>query len=148
MLTGVGALAAVLAAFAGTVNLAVRGYEVSLGEYNVAGALVLAAVGGLMLTASRRGSPMLATAAAARAVVAAASIYLQVGIGTSVWPGANLTTAALLLAVVAVAASSGRGSWAAGAQAAARCPTHGGPCVDPATDHEPSPGWGGERGML
>ncbi len=42
------------------------------------------------------------------AVVAAASIYLQVGIGTSVWLGANLTTAALLLAGVVVAAGTRR----------------------------------------
>jgi len=74
----------------------VRG-SAAAGNGGPAARFLLAAWGGVLTgvgarTASRRGSPMLATSAAALAVVAAASIYLQVGIGTSVWLGANLTT--------------------------------------------------------
>ncbi len=57
---------------------------------------------------AKRGDSASTTTAAALAAVSAASIYLQIGIGTSVWLGANLTTAALLLAGVVVAGGTGR----------------------------------------
>ncbi len=115
ILAGLGVVVAVIALFAGTVRLAPGGYELSLGEYNLAGAIVLAVVGGLLFAASRTGAPRLAMAAAGLAAVAAASIYVQVTAGSSVWLGANLTTAALLL-TGAVAGLPARRFAAAGAR--------------------------------
>lgn len=107
VLAAIGVVAAVLSLFVGTVRLTPGGYELSLGDYNLAGALVLAVVGGLMLAAARTGAQRLATGAVALAVVAAATIYLQIATGSSVWLGANLTTAALLLTGAVAALTTG-----------------------------------------
>ncbi len=104
VLSAVGLLGVVVALFSSPARIGFRDFEVSLGSYNVAGGLVLLATGVLLLLAGGTAQRGLALAAAAVAVLAAASIWLQVG-RSSVWLGADLTTAALLLtgAVVAVA---------------------------------------------
>ncbi|CAN5543689.1 hypothetical protein BH10ACT10_BH10ACT10_00560 [soil metagenome] len=110
----------VLAAFVGLVAalgslhdpLAARGYgvgssdlSVSLGSYNVVGGLVLVLIGALLLAGhlpatGRRRFPLLV--AAGLALVAAASLYVQLGFSDPVL-GGSATSAAFLLCLVAVA---------------------------------------------
>ncbi|BBX98340.1 hypothetical protein MLAC_36340 [Mycobacterium lacus] len=86
-------------------NVGIRPLEFSLGDYNVRGALLLIGIALPMLAATQ--VRVLAIAAAAVAVVAAISIYAQVG-RASVWLGGTNTTAAIFVcaAVVGLAAGS------------------------------------------
>lgn len=96
--------------------LAARGYQVgsgdlsvSLGEYNAVGGLVLLLTGALLLAAPRVGAvtgTRLAMTAAGLALVAAVSLYVQLGFSDPLL-GGSATSAAyfLCIAVVAVAVS-------------------------------------------
>lgn len=75
--------------------------SVSLGSYNVAGAVVLLAVGVLMLLAAASGRRAFAVAAAGVAVVACLTLYAQLG-RTDVWLGGSNTSAAFLLCAAVV----------------------------------------------
>jgi hypothetical protein len=77
--------------------------SVSLGSYNVAGAVVLLAVGVLMLLAAASGRRAFAVAAAGVAVVACLTLYAQLG-RTDVWLGGSNTSAAFLLCAAVVSA--------------------------------------------
>jgi hypothetical protein len=77
--------------------------SVSLGRYNVAGAVVLLVVGALMLLAAASGRRALAVAAAGVAVVACLTLYAQLG-RTDVWLGGSNTSAAFLLCAAVVSA--------------------------------------------
>lgn len=81
--------------------------EVTLGNYNLLGALVTLAVGALMLAAATLRTAVLAYAATAMAVLAAVSVYAQGG-RTEVLLGATNTSAALWLCGAVVAAMCGR----------------------------------------
>jgi hypothetical protein len=77
--------------------------SVSLGSYNVAGAVVLLAVGVLMLLAAASGRRAFAVAAAGLALVACLTLYAQLG-RTDVWLGGSNTSAAFLLCAAVVSA--------------------------------------------
>jgi len=79
--------------------------QLFLGDYNMLAALVLLAVGALMLAAAVMRVRALALAAAIIAVIAALSIYVQLG-RTAIWLGGNPSTAAVFVcaAVIAVGA--------------------------------------------
>jgi len=77
--------------------------SVSLGRYNVAGAVVLLVVGALMLLAAASGRRALAVAASGVAVVACLTLYAQLG-RTDVWLGGSNTSAAFLLCAAVVSA--------------------------------------------
>jgi hypothetical protein len=70
--------------------------EFSLGEYNLRSALLLVGIGLALLAAALLGWRLIALAAAAVAVVAAISIYVQFG-RTGVWLGGTPSTAAVLV---------------------------------------------------
>ena len=78
--------------------------SVGLGSYNTLGALVLVAVGALLLAAARLGRDPLAYAGAGLAVAAAVSLYSQLGFG-NVWLGGSNTSAAFLLTLAVVGAA-------------------------------------------
>lgn len=78
--------------------------EVSLGRYNLLGALLLLGLGVLLLVAGRARSRAMALTSAALAVVATLSIWLQLGSG-DVLLGADGTAAAVYLTVAVAAAS-------------------------------------------
>ncbi|WP_187774350.1 Rv1678 family membrane protein [Lolliginicoccus suaedae] len=79
--------------------------EVTLGNYNILGALVLLVIGLLLLGGAITRNAMIAAAAAALAVLAAASIYIQNG-WSDVWLGGTNTSAALYLCAAVIAAAS------------------------------------------
>lgn len=81
--------------------------SVSLGSYNLLGALVLVAVGAVMLLAATLRRRELALGAAAVAVLAALSLYLQLS-RTDVWlGGSNVSAAFFLCATVVSVATAG-----------------------------------------
>lgn len=83
-------------------------FSVSLGSYNLIGALVLLVVAASMLAAVLLERRELALAAAAVAVAAALSLYAQLG-RTDVWLGGSNTSAAFFLcAAVVSGATAGR----------------------------------------
>ncbi len=75
--------------------------EVSLGSYNLLGALVLLVVAVLMLTAATLRQRTLALAAAATSAVAALSLYAQLS-RADVWLGGSNTSAAFFLCAAVV----------------------------------------------
>ena len=77
------------------------GLSLSLGSYNLIGAVVLAVVAALMLAATTLHSRMLAVAAGVVAAVAAASLYAQLG-RTDAWLGGSNTSAAFFLCAAVV----------------------------------------------
>lgn len=79
--------------------------QLFLGDYNMLAALILLVVAALILTAAVTRARPLAIAAAIIAVLAALSIYIQLG-RTGVWLGGNPSTAAVFLcaAVIGIAA--------------------------------------------
>lgn len=72
----------------------VPGLEFSVGEYNLAGALVLLGIAAAMLLGATVGLRVIALAAAVVAAVAAATIYVQFG-RTEVWLGGTTSAAAV-----------------------------------------------------
>ena len=78
----------------------VPGLEFSVGEYNLAGALVLLGIAAAMLIGAMVGLRVIALAAAVVAAVAAATIYVQFG-RTEVWLGGT-ASAAVVFACAAV----------------------------------------------
>ncbi|MCP3821702.1 hypothetical protein NLX86_27500 [Streptomyces sp. A3M-1-3] len=76
--------------------------SLSLGEYNLAGGVVLVLVGGLLLAAARSGTALLGRAAAVVGLVAALSLYAQIGF-TDPFLGGTATSAAFLLSIAVVA---------------------------------------------
>lgn len=85
-------------------------FSVSLGSYNLVGAVVLLVVAALMLAAALLRVRTLALAAAVVAGLAAASLYAQLS-RTDVWLGGSNTSAAFLLCAVVV---SGAGAMVLG----------------------------------
>nr|WP_072688226.1 hypothetical protein [Rhodococcus marinonascens] len=81
--------------------------EVGLGNYNLAGAIVVLVVAACALAGAIRGSRELAYVGAALAVLAAVSIYLQSS-RVDVWLGGTNTTAAVFLCAALVSAATGR----------------------------------------
>jgi hypothetical protein len=72
----------------------VPGLEFSVGEYNLAGALVLLGVAAAMIIGAMLGLRVIALAAAVVAAVSAATIYVQFG-RTEVWLGGTASAAAV-----------------------------------------------------
>ncbi|MEJ7633191.1 hypothetical protein [Aeromicrobium sp.] len=116
--TGALSLLVGLIAIVGSVSdpLAARGVlvgsqdlSVGLGAYNALGGVVLIVVGALLLAALRVGAsgPRLAFSAAGLSLVAAASLYVQLGFTDPVL-GGSATSAAYLLCVAVVATAAGR----------------------------------------
>lgn len=83
------------------------GFSVSLGSYNLLGSLVLLTVGVLMIAAVVADRPVLAALGAGLGLMAAASLYVQLGFSDPLLGGSN-TSAAFFIsaAVVAFAARS------------------------------------------
>jgi hypothetical protein len=81
--------------------------ELSLGQYNLAGGLVLVTVGALLLLAGRGGSTGLGWVAAAIATVAALPLYAQLGF-TDPLLGGTPTSAAYFAATAVVGAVRAR----------------------------------------
>jgi uncharacterized membrane protein YphA (DoxX/SURF4 family) len=77
--------------------------ELSLGEYNLIGGLVLVAAGALLLIVARGGPPRLGWAVAGIAAVAGVSLYVQIGF-TDPLLGGTPTSAAYVVAVAVVGA--------------------------------------------
>jgi len=75
--------------------------EVSLGEFNLVGGLVLVAAGGLLLLAARPGASWAAWAAAGLAALGALSLHAQLGF-TDPLLGGSTTSAAYLFAVALI----------------------------------------------
>ena len=76
-------------------------FSVSVGSYNLLGALVLLAVAALMIAGAALRKPAFALAAAVVAVLAAISLYAQLS-RTDVWLGGSNTSAAFLLCAAVV----------------------------------------------
>ncbi len=76
--------------------------SISLGEYNLAGGLVLVAVGALLVVSTRGGPRLLAQLAAVLALLAALSLHAQLGFSDPLL-GGSATSAAFLFAVAMVA---------------------------------------------
>lgn len=116
LLRGWGVVLAVVALLGAVVSLgsgifASRGaslgsHEISLGSYNLLGALALAVVAGFMVIGAASRRRELVMAAGGVGVVAAVSIYLQLT-RTHVWLGGTNTTAAVFLTGAAVAFAAG-----------------------------------------
>jgi hypothetical protein len=81
--------------------------EVSVGQYNMLAAVVLLAVGVLMLVGALLRSRVVVLAAALLALAAAVSIYVQLG-RTEVWLGGTASTAAVFLCGAVVAAATAK----------------------------------------
>lgn len=79
------------------------GLSISLGRYNLVGAIVLLVIAALMFAAASLGRSALATAAAAISVLAALSLYLQLQ-RTDPWLGGNNTSAAFFLCAALISA--------------------------------------------
>jgi hypothetical protein len=86
-------------------NVGIRDLELTLGDYNLRGALLLIGIAIALVAAAVLGSRVAAFIAAGAAIVGALSIYLQVG-RSPVWLGGTLSTAAVFVcaAVIGVAA--------------------------------------------
>jgi len=82
--------------------------SISLGSYNLLGAIVLLAVAVLMLVAASARRSEFALLAAALAVVAALSLYIQLGFSDPLLGGSNTSAAFFLCAAVVAAACSRR----------------------------------------
>lgn len=80
-------------------------FSISLGSYNLVGALVLLVVAALMVAAALRGRRELALAAAAVAVLAAVSLYAQLG-RADPWLGGSNTSAAFFLCAAVVSGAT------------------------------------------
>ena len=78
--------------------------EVSVGQYNMLAALILLAVGVLMLFGALLRSRVVALVAGLLALAAALSVYVQLG-RTEVWVGGTASTAAVFLCGAVVAAA-------------------------------------------
>lgn len=85
-------------------HVGVRDWELSFGDFNLRGALVLVAVAAAMLAAALLDRRVVALGAAAVAALAAVSIYVQFG-RTQVWLGGTTSTAVVFVsaAVIGVA---------------------------------------------
>jgi hypothetical protein len=81
--------------------------SLGLGDYNLAGGVVLALAGGLLLLAARGGNALAGRVAAVVAAAAGLTLYVQVGFNDPLL-GGNETSAAFLLTVALVAAVAGR----------------------------------------
>ncbi len=79
--------------------------EVGLGQYNVIGGLALVLAGGLLLAAAQTGRRPLALVAAGVAIVAALSLYAQLGFSDPLL-GGTPSSAAFFLALAVVAAGA------------------------------------------
>ncbi len=77
----------------------------SLGRYNVLGAVVLLVVAALMVVGASLHRRELALIAAALAVLAAVSMYLQLS-RTDVWLGGSNTSAAFFLSAAVVSGAT------------------------------------------
>ena len=82
-------------------NLGGPDFSVSVGSYNLLGALVLLGVAGLMLAGGALRKRALLMPAAVVAVLAAVSMYAQLGF-SGVWLGGSNTSAAFLLCAAVV----------------------------------------------
>ncbi|MEO5653286.1 MAG: hypothetical protein ABIN79_09645 [Marmoricola sp.] len=80
--------------------------SISLGNYNLLGGVVLLVAGALVVFSARGGSPRAAQGAAALAVLAALSLYAQLGFSDPIL-GGTPTSAAFLLALALVGAVVG-----------------------------------------
>ena len=87
-------------------NVGVRGLEFSLGDYNLRGALLLVGIAVALLAAAILRSGIIAFVAAAVAVVAAITIYIQFG-RAAVWVGGTPSTAAVFLCAAVVGFAAG-----------------------------------------
>jgi hypothetical protein len=81
--------------------------EVSVGQYNMLAALILLAVGVIMLAGALLRSRVVAFAAGLLALAAALSLYIQLG-RTAVWLGGTASTAAVFLCGTVVAAATAK----------------------------------------
>ncbi len=81
--------------------------SLSLGSYNLVGSLILLVAGLLLLVGLRTGRPALLQAAAALGVLAAVSLYAQLGFSAPVL-GGSTTSAAVFLSVALVSFLVGR----------------------------------------
>ncbi len=87
--------------------------SMSTGQYNLVGGLVLVVVGGLMIAGSSTGRPRLGQAAAALAALGALSLHAQIGF-TDPLLGGTPTSAAVLLCLALVAATTSRSATSPG----------------------------------
>ena len=81
--------------------------SISLGSYNLVGAVSLLGVAGLMCAAAALKRPALALGSAAVASAAALSLYVQLG-RTDVWLGGTNTSAAFFLCAALVSGATAR----------------------------------------
>jgi uncharacterized membrane protein YphA (DoxX/SURF4 family) len=81
--------------------------SISLGSYNVVGAVILLGVAALMCAAAALKRPALALGSAAVAVLAALSLYVQLS-RTDVWLGGSNTSAAFFLCAAVVSGATAR----------------------------------------
>jgi hypothetical protein len=81
--------------------------SISLGSYNLVGAVILLVVAGLMCAAAGFKRPELALGSAALAVVAALSLYAQLS-RTDVWLGGSNTSAGFFLCAAVVSGATAR----------------------------------------
>lgn len=81
--------------------------SISLGSYNLVGAVTLLGVGSLMCAAGFLKRPGVALASAAVAAVAALSLYVQLS-RTDVWLGGSNTSAAFFLCAAVVSGATAR----------------------------------------
>lgn len=82
--------------------------SISLGSYNLVGAIVLLAVAALMLAATASRQRAFALLGAALAVAAALSLYVQLGFSDPLLGGSNTSAAFFLCAAVVATVCSGR----------------------------------------
>lgn len=82
--------------------------SISLGSYNLVGAIVLLAVAALMLAATAGRQPVLALLGAALAAVAALSLHVQLGFSDPLLGGSNTSAAFFLCAAVVATVCSSR----------------------------------------
>ena len=87
-------------------NVGVRDLEFSLGDYNLRGALLLVGIAVALLAAAILRSGIITFVAAAVAVVAAITIYIQFG-RAAVWVGGTPSTAAVFLCAAVVGFAAG-----------------------------------------
>lgn len=80
--------------------------EIGIGAYNLPGSLALVLTGGLMLMAARSGNVHLDRTAAVVAVLAAVSLYAQIGF-SGPFLGGTATSAGVLLSLALVAVTTG-----------------------------------------
>lgn len=83
-------------------GIGVSRFSFGLGDFNLVGAVVIAAAGGLLLLGARGGPARAAMAASLVAVLGAVSLYAQLGFSTPLL-GGTTTSAATLLSIGLVA---------------------------------------------